>query len=75
MEKNNDQAQRNYASSDHKNGPQEVLRTEARVEGLGLKRQKRKYDKVNTDYWEKTIFKNRRHDQENDETEDETVQD
>ena len=64
VEKNNDQARKNYLSSNHKNAPQEVLRTEARLailKGMGLERQKRKYNKVNTEYWKNTIYENRRH--------------
>ena len=63
VEKNNDQARKNYFSSDHKNAPQEVLHTEARLailKGMGLERQKRKYNKVNTEYWKNIIYENRR---------------
>lgn len=61
MEKNNDSARRNYFSSNHLNASREVIVTEARFDALSpYEREKRKYDKVDEQYWKEGIFKIRR---------------
>ena len=61
MEKNNDIARRHYLSSNHQDAPKDVIETEGRIEKLSqTKRVKRKYDKINTDYWKSQISNKRR---------------
>ncbi len=56
-EKNNDDARRNYTSSNHLDGPRDILLTEERLEKLAqYERTKRSYNKVNTEYWEEDII-------------------
>ena len=60
VEKNNDDARRNYLSSNHMDAPRDILLTEARVEKLAsYMREKRDYHKKDTEYWEKVIFEKR----------------
>lgn len=60
VEKNNSDARRNYLSSNHMDGPLDVLRTEARLECLTeYSRVKRGYEKKDMEYWEKRIFDRR----------------
>ena len=59
VEHNNDDARRNYASSNHFDAPREILLAETRLEKLSkFNRPKRQYEK-DTEYWEKTIFEKR----------------
>ena len=60
VEKNNDDARKHYLSSNHFDAPMEVLLTEGRLEKLcKYEREKRDYEKVSMDYWEKDIFDKR----------------
>ena len=55
VEKNNDEAKRNYYSSNRHNAAKEIVVTEARLEQLrrdGCVRAKRSYNKTSTQYWE-----------------------
>ena len=61
-EKNNDDARRNYFSSNHIDLTKEILVTEARLESLvDFRREKRGYKKVGEEYWSEEIFTKRRH--------------
>ena len=61
VEKNNDDARRNYFSSNHMDAPKDILLTEVRLEKLAkYQRQNRTYEKANEDYWQIEIFKKRR---------------
>ena len=56
-EKNNDDARRNYFSSNHHDLTREILLTESRLEALEeYKREKRKYSKSDDSYWTSDIF-------------------
>ena len=60
MENNNSVARRNYYSSNHLDPAKEILSAEARM--FKLKhciREKRGYNKVDKEYWERTIFSKR----------------
>ena len=47
-------ARKHYFSSNHKDASKDILLTESRVEKLTpYKREKRKYEKHDDDYWEK----------------------
>ena len=60
LEKNNDDARRNFHSSNHLDGAREIIVTDARLESLAeCARQKRPYNKQNREYWEKEIYKKR----------------
>ena len=53
VEKNNDDARRNYRSSNHWDAAMEILKTEYRLE-VGRERherKKRQYRKQDSDYW------------------------
>ena len=64
VEKNNDDAKRNYYSSNRHDAAGDILRAEARLEKLrrgtteieSCVRQKRKYDKGDSGYWEDGIL-------------------
>ena len=61
VEKNNDDARRNYMSSNHHDAPKEVLLTEVRQHTLRMyAREKRRYQKSANDYWERDILSQRR---------------
>lgn len=62
MEKNNDDARRNYFSSNKWDGPKEILLTETRLEKLrqgGHARNKRSYIKVSS-HWTDGIYQCRK---------------
>ena len=62
MEKNNDDARRNYFSSNKWDGPREILLTEARLEWLkreGYERNKRGYNKASC-HWTDGIYQMRK---------------
>lgn len=60
VEKNNDDSKRHYFSSNKHDAPGEIIRTESRQEALQQGvwghptciRQKRGYNKVDSDYWD-----------------------
>ena len=53
MEKKNDVSRQHYFSSNHKDAPRDIIITNRRIEELSeKKRKKRKYHKVNHEYWE-----------------------
>lgn len=65
VEKNNDEAKHHYYSSNRHDGAKDILLTEARLEVLQrdeprVIREKRPYNKRNTEYWEKGITEQRR---------------
>ncbi len=61
VEKNNDDARRNYSSSNHFDAPRDVLLTEARLQALSeYERQKRPYTLKDKNYWENEIYVKRR---------------
>ncbi len=69
LEKNNDDARRNFNSSNRLDAAKEIIVTDARLESLrgDCAREKRPYSKTNNDYWEKEIFEKRiRRDEEDD---------
>ncbi len=58
---NNDDARKNYISSNHLDGPRNILLMEEKLEKLAqYKRTKRSYNKVNTEYWEEDIYRKRK---------------
>ena len=60
-EKNNDDARRNYFSSNHLDATKEILLTEARLDSLvDFRREKRDYKKTDDEYWSEEIFTKRR---------------
>ena len=70
-EKNNDDARRNYMSSNHLDAPRDILLTEDRLRQLArFERQKRDYNKTDTDYWEEEIYTKRRKDDDNNDDDD-----
>ena len=71
-EKNNDDARRNYMSiSNHLDAPRDILLTEERLRQLArFERQKRDYNKTDTDYWEEEIYTKRRKDDDNNDDDD-----
>ena len=65
VEKNNDNARRNYFSSNHLNAPKEILLAEATLQKLvSHEREKRSYSKANLEYWENDIFAKRSRNEE-----------
>ena len=61
VEKNNDDARRNYRSSNRLDGAKEIVLADARLETLrDYAREKRPYNKTNSDYWEKDIYEKRK---------------
>lgn len=66
VEKNNDDARRSYPSSNHLDPPREVLCTEARLTTLShTRRNKRKYEKRDSEYWQSGILTKRAHTETN----------
>ena len=56
VEKNNDDARRNYHSSNRLDGAKEIVLADARLETLrDYSREKRPYNKTNSDYWERYL--------------------
>lgn len=65
VEKNNDDARRNYRSSNKLDGAKEIILADARMEVLThYERDCRVYTKSSTEYWEKGIYSNRKRDHE-----------
>ena len=64
VEKNNDDAKRNYYSSSRHDAAKEILHTEARLDQLrdSCYRSKRKYEKVDSSYWDDGIRAQRQRD-------------
>ncbi len=61
-EKNNDDARRNYFSSNHLDATKEILLTEARLDSLvDFRREKQEDKKTDDEYWSEEIFTKRRH--------------
>ena len=61
VEKNNDDARRNYHSSNRLDGAKEIVPADARLETLrDYAREKRPYNKTNSDYWERDIYEKRK---------------
>lgn len=71
-EKNNDDARRNYYSSNHLDITKEILLTEARLELLRhLERLKRQYIKRRDVYWKEEIYEKRRRKDDTEEEQEE----
>uniref|UniRef100_A0A1X7V217 Uncharacterized protein n=1 Tax=Amphimedon queenslandica TaxID=400682 RepID=A0A1X7V217_AMPQE len=62
VEKNNDLAKKLYFSSNHQDAARDILLTEGHIEELqqGSKRQKRRYNKKDNEYWQDDIRQKRR---------------
>ena len=60
VEKNNDDSKRNYFSSNKWDAPKEILISEERISKFrNMARNKRKYTKRDTSYWEESILESR----------------